>query len=99
MAGSGVAALGDGGDKIEDSYGPVLSRRSHDDGSVDIVYQKDRYLITVTFNRGVSVAEEYSRADRRDLSEKEIAKFLKMNGGRGLTVTRAKGALKVRIKN
>ena len=99
MAGSAGAALGDGADQIEDSYGPVMSRRSHDDGTLDIVYQKDRYLITVTFNRGVSVAEQYARADRRALSEKEIARLRKMNAGREMTETRIGGALKVKIKN
>ena len=68
-----------------------------DDGTVDVVYQKDRYVYAVRFDRGVSVAEEYSRVDKRDLSEKEIARFLKMNVAAKMTSERSEGRLKVRI--
>ena len=99
MAGAVYAALGDGADKIEDAYGALVSRHLRDDGMVAVVYQKDRYLYAVTFANGVSVAEEYSRVDKRDLSEKEVARFLKMNAGRALTSQRSEGTLKVRRKN
>jgi hypothetical protein len=75
------AGLGEDGDKIEDAYGGPKSRRLRDDGTVAVIYQKDRYLYQVVFERGVSVSEEYSRLDGAGLSEKEIAKFLKINGG------------------
>jgi hypothetical protein len=75
------AGLGDDGDTIEEAYGGPKSRQLRDDGTIAIVYQKDRYLYQVVFQRGVSVSEEYSRTDRAVLSEKEIARFLKMNGG------------------
>jgi hypothetical protein len=81
MAGAVCAGLGDDGDKIEEAYGGPKSRQLRDDGTVAIVYQKDRYLCQVVFQRGVSVSEEYSRSDGANLSDKEIAKFLKMNGG------------------
>ena len=97
MARAVCAALGDSADKIEESYGALVSRHLRDDGTVDVVYQKDRYLYAVTFDRGVSVAEEYSRVDKRDLSEKEIAKFLKMNAGREFASQRSGAALKVKI--
>jgi len=97
MAGAVCAALGDGADKIEESYGTLVSRHLRDDGSVDVVYQKDRYVYAVRFDRGVSVAEEYSRVDKRDLSEKEIARFLKMNAAVKMTSERSEGRLKVRI--
>ena len=96
-AGVVCAALGDGAEKIEDNYGTLVSRHLRDDGTVAVVYQKDRYLYAVTFDRGVSVAEEYSRVDKRNLSEKEIARFLKMNAGRALTSQRSVGILKVKI--
>lgn len=91
------AAVGDGADKIEDAYGPLVSRHLRDDGRVDIVYHKDRYLYRVTFERSVSVAEEYSRVDGAKLSEKEIAKFLKMNAKRQTTSSRGDGTLKVEL--
>jgi len=97
MAGAVWAALGDGADKIEETYGTLVSRHLRDDGMVAVVYHKDRYLYAVTFDRGVSVAEEYSRVDKRDLSEKEIARFLKMNAGQALTSQRSEGMLKVKI--
>jgi hypothetical protein len=83
------AGLGDDGDKIEDAYGSPIARRSRDDGTVAILYHKDRYLCQVTFEHGISVSEEYSRFDRADLSEKEIARFLKRNAGPKVTWIRA----------
>jgi hypothetical protein len=88
MARIACAGLGDDGDKIEDSYGGPKSRQLRDDGKVAIAYQKDRYLYLVVFERGVSVGEEYSRTDGATLSEKEIARFLKMNGGAKMPWTR-----------
>ncbi|HEX4639958.1 MAG TPA: hypothetical protein VH252_01150 [Chthoniobacterales bacterium] len=73
-----------------------MQRHLLDDGGVEVVYQKDRYLYRVTFERGVSVAEEYSRVDRAKLSEKEVARFLKMNLGRPFASQRSDAALKVR---
>jgi len=77
--------LGDGGDRIEDSYGNLIERQLRDDGTVSTLYHKDRYLYFVIFDNGVSVLEKYSRVDGADLSEKEIAKFLKANAGRTVT--------------
>ena len=88
MAGVVCAGVGDDGDTIEEAYGSPKSRQLRDDGTVAVVYQKDRYLHQVVFQRGVSVSEEYSRADGAVLSDKEIAKFLKMNGGAKMPWTR-----------
>jgi hypothetical protein len=79
------ANLGDGGDRIDDSYGKLAERHLGDDGTVSALYHKDRYLYLVIFDNGVSVLEKYSRVDGADLSEKEIAKFLKANAGRTVT--------------
>jgi hypothetical protein len=79
------ANVGDTDDKIEDSYGNVVQRHLRDDGTVDMLYRKDRYLYFVIFDKRVSVLERYSRVDGADLSEKEIAKFLKANAGRKVT--------------
>ena len=71
--------LGDGGDRIDDSYGNLIERQLRDDGTVSTLYHKDRYLYFVIFDNGVSVLERYSRVNGADLSEKEIARFLKAN--------------------
>ena len=75
------ANLGDGGDRIDDSYGNLVERHLLDDGTVSTLYHKDPYLYFVVFDKGVSVLERYSHAKGSDLSEKEIAKFLKANAG------------------
>src|SRR5215475_12035517 len=79
LASSGWASLGDNSERIEDAYGTIVQRRLRDDGTVSVVYTKNRYLYMVTFANSRSVSESYSRADGKDLSEKEIEKFLKAN--------------------
>src|ERR1044071_1081932 len=79
FAGSLMANLGDNSERIEDAYGTIVQRRLLDDGKVSVVYTKDKYLYMVTFANSRSVSESYSRADGKDLSEKEITKFLKAN--------------------
>src|SRR6266404_7067481 len=76
------ANLGDSDDKIEDSYGRLVERRLRDDGTVSMLYHKDRYLYFVVFAERRSILETYSRIDGRDLSAKEISKFLKANAAR-----------------
>jgi hypothetical protein len=76
------ANLGDGGDRIDDSYGNLIERHLLDDGTVSVLYHKDRYLYFVIFGEGRSVLEKYSHVKGTDLSEKEIARFLKANAAR-----------------
>ena len=71
--------LGDGADRIEDSYGNLIERQLRDDGTVSTLYHEGRYLYFVIFDNGVSFLERYSRVNGADLSEKEIARFLKAN--------------------
>ncbi len=73
------ANLGDGGDRIDDSYGNLIERHLLDDGTVSVLYHKERYLYFVIFAEGRSVLERYSHIKGADLSEKEIARFLKAN--------------------
>jgi hypothetical protein len=73
------ASLGDNGDRIEDAYGNLIERHLFEDGRVSVRYHKDRYLYFVIFSGGRSILEGYSHAKGNDLSEKEIAKFLKAN--------------------
>ena len=75
------ASLGDSDDKIDDSYGNLVERHLLDDGTVSVLYHKDRYLYSVIFANRRSVLERYSRVKGADLSEKEIARFLKANAG------------------
>jgi hypothetical protein len=75
------ANLGDGSDRIDDSYGNLIERHLLDDGTVSVLYHKDRYLYFVMFAEGRSALEKYSHVKGTELSEKEIAKFLKANAG------------------
>src|SRR5207247_11190227 len=75
------ANLGDSADRIEDSYGSILQRRLRDDGTVSVLYHKDRYLYEVVVANGRSVSETYFHMNGTDLSEKEITRFLKANAG------------------
>ena len=75
------ASLGDSDDRIDDSYGNLVERHLLDDGTVSILYHKDRYLYFAIFAEGLSVLERYSHVKGIDLSEKEIARFLKANAG------------------
>ena len=64
-------------------YGNLVQRRLRDDGTVSVLYHKDRYLYLVIFANDRSVSESYSHINGTDLSEKEIAKFLKANAAGG----------------
>jgi hypothetical protein len=75
----GWANLGDDIDKIDDLYGNLVQRRLRDDGTVSVLYHKDRYLYQVLFANGQSVSEIYFHVKGTDLSEKEITSFLKAN--------------------
>jgi hypothetical protein len=79
IASSALAYLGDNSERIEDAYGTIVQRRLLDDGTVSVVYTKGAYLYMVTFANSRSISESYSRVNGKDLSEKEIAKFLKAN--------------------
>jgi hypothetical protein len=82
------ANLGDRDERIDEAYGNVVERHLLDDGRVSILYHKDQgpYLYFVIFANGRSVLEGYSRVKGTDLSEKEIARFLKANAAGGTWV-------------
>jgi hypothetical protein len=85
------ANLGDGGDKIEDSYGAVIQRRLRDDGTVSVIYKKDGDLYLVTFANDRSISESYSHVKGTDLSEREIVRFLKANAARAKWISNNTG--------
>jgi hypothetical protein len=77
------ANLGDSSDRIEDLYVNLDQRRLRDDGTVSVVYHKGQYVYLVIFANDRSISESYSHVKGTDLSEKEIAKFLKLNSAGG----------------
>lgn len=77
------ANLGDSYENVDDSYGNLVERHLRDDGTVSVLYHKGRYLYFVIFANGRSVLERYSHIKGTDLSEKEIARFLKLNAAGG----------------
>ena len=77
------ANLGDASDRIDDLYGNLVQRRLRDDGTVSVLYHKGQYLCLVIFANDRSISESYSHMKGTDLSEKEIAKFLKLNAAGG----------------
>ena len=93
----GWANLGDGSENVDDSYGNVVQRRLRDDGTVSVVYHKDRYLYEVIFDNGRSVSETYFNVKGTGLSEKEIMRFLKANAA-GATWTSDNTAKERRFK-
>ena len=80
---SAWANLGDSSDTIEDLYGNLLQRQLRDDGTVSGLYRKGQYFYLVIFANAQSISESYSHTNGTDLSEKEIAKFLKLNAAGG----------------
>jgi hypothetical protein len=77
------ANLGDGSDRLEELYGNLVQRQLRDDGTVSVLYHKGRYLYLVIFANDRSISESYSHMNGKDLSEKEITKFLKVNAAGG----------------
>ena len=80
---SAWANLGDSSDRIDDLYGNLVQRQLRDDGTVSVVYHKGRYIYLVVFANDRSISESYSHINGTDLSEKEIAKFLKVTAAGG----------------
>jgi hypothetical protein len=68
-----------------------------DDGTVSVLYHKDRYLYEVIFANGRSVSETYFNVKGTDLSDKEIMRFLKANAA-GTTWTPDNTAKERRFK-
>src|SRR5438094_6688893 len=79
IASSAFANLGADSGRIEEAYGTIVQRRLRDDGTVSVVYTKNRYLYMVTFANNRSISESYSRVTGAGLSEREIERFLKAN--------------------
>jgi len=87
------AYLGDGSDRVDDLYGNLIKRRLRDDGTVSVLYGKGQYVYRVIFAGDRSISESYSHLNGKDLSEKEIAGFLKANaaGGAWIAANTSKG--------
>jgi hypothetical protein len=77
LSARGFAALGDTEGQIEDLFGKPTEEGFPDNRGVSTnMYQKGNYIILVQFLRHLSLAESYTRTDKRDFSEGEIAGLL-----------------------
>ena len=75
------AALGDTEDQISDLFGKPVDQGFPDRRGISTnMYQKGNYIILVQFLRRLSLAESYTRSDKRDFSEGEIAALLEGSG-------------------
>ena len=92
----GWANLGDSSERVDDSYGNLVQRRLRDDGTVSVLYHKDRYLYEVVVANGRSVSETYFHMNGTDLSEKEITRFLQPSPAAGLIWATATTKLRIR---
>jgi hypothetical protein len=82
-ASSVMAYLGDTSDRVDDLYGNLVQRQLRDDGTVSVLYHKGQYVYLVVFANDRSISESYSHMNGKDLSEREIARFLKGNASGG----------------
>jgi hypothetical protein len=76
------ARIGNTEDQVSALFGkPVDPGKPDSDGLTTNMYKNPtgEYLAVVQFLKGHSVAEAYSRVDRRKLSEKEVSIFLQGN--------------------
>ena len=75
------SGLGNSEEQIADLFGqPVHTGNPDKRGITTNVYEKGNYVILVQFLQGLSLAESYTRTDKQELSEKEIAAFLEGSG-------------------
>src|SRR5438046_9187612 len=74
------ASLGDNYEKHEDSYGSIGERRLRDDGTVSILWHKDRYLYLVIVGDAHSISQTYFHTTGTDLSQEQLPTFPKTNG-------------------
>src|SRR5882724_3967815 len=82
LSGQAFARLGQTEDQVNALFGkPVDPGKPDSDGLTTNMYKNPtgEYLAVVQFLKGHSVAEGYSRVDRRKLSEKEESIFLRGN--------------------
>jgi len=82
LSGQAFARLGQTEDQVNALFGkPVDPGKPDSDGLTTNMYKNPtgEYLAVVQFLKGHSVAEAYSRVDRRKLSKRELSIFLEGN--------------------
>ena len=81
------AALGNNESEVEGLFGTPLKEGAPDKKGVTTnLYQKGNYVILVQFLKHLSLAESYMRADKQELSQREIDAFLEgSSNGRAWT--------------
>ena len=73
----GFAALGNSEDQIADLLGKPAEEGFPDQRGVSTnMYQKGNYIVLVQFLNHLSLAESYTRTDKAELRESEIAALL-----------------------
>ena len=80
LSSSVFGALGNTEDEIADLFGkPVNQGFPNAKGITTNTYQKGNYIILVQFLRRLSLAESYTRVDKQEFSNDEIAALLDGN--------------------
>jgi hypothetical protein len=80
-AGQLSARIGNNEEQIAELYGkPVNSGFPDRNGVSTNSYQKGDYLVLVQFLRHLSIAESYTRTDKREFLEEELIGFLEGRG-------------------
>jgi hypothetical protein len=82
LSGQAFARLGNTEDQVSALFGkPFDPGKPDSDGVTTNMYKNPtgEYIAVVQFLKGHSIAEAYSRVDRRKLSEKELSIFLEGN--------------------
>jgi len=80
LSGSLFAALGDTEEAVADLFGkPVNQGFPNAKGVTTNTYQKGNYIILVQFLKHLSLAESYTRIDKQEFSNDEIAALLEGN--------------------
>ena len=84
LSGRAFARLGQTEEQVSALFGKSIDPGTPDKEGVTTNMYKNpsgEYIALVQFQKGHSIAEAYSRADRGKLSEKEMAAFLQGNSG------------------
>jgi hypothetical protein len=80
LSSSVFGALGNTEDEIADLFGKPVNQGFPDaKGITTNTYQKGNYIILVQFLRRLSLAESYTRVDKQEFSNDEIAALLDGN--------------------
>lgn len=87
------ARLGDNTVDLKRRYGqPVGAEGTEEEKTTRFTYAWDRYKIVVTVTQGLSVSEEFSRADGREMTLQEVRDLLTFASDPGLSWVQVDGS-------